>query len=158
MWTVVHVTVSHISPIKCYLLTSETLERHHCLKKSFPSSPCFSFMPSLESGVAIFCNTLREDTDQTTRWLINSVVTKCWPCHFLCTCKDSQLKEALLINYWQALSHWFLSICFPLYLSKHWASQQLLFSPHTPPIPPQSFFKMKVPIQTIHLLGIEIQI
>lgn len=123
-------------------------------KKKFPSSPCFSSTQSLASSVAIFCNTLSEDTDQTTRWLITSVVTKRWPCHFLCTSKDSQLKEALVINYWQALSCWFLSTCFLLYLSKYWASRQLLFSFFFP----KFFFKMKVPIQTIHWLGIEIQI
>lgn len=130
-------TVSHISPIKYYLLTSETLERHSCLEKKIPSSPCFSSTQSLASSVAIFCNTLSEDTDQTTRWLITSVVTKRWPCHFLCTSKDSQLKEALVINCWQALSCWFLSTCFLLYLSKYWASRQLLFSL----FPPSFFFQ-----------------
>lgn len=110
---------SCISSIKCYLLTSETLERHSCLGGAF--------IQSLANSAAIIRTTLREDTDQTTRWLINSVAMECWPCHFVCTRKDGQLKEALVINYWQALSRWFLSTCFPPYLSKHWASCQLLF-------------------------------
>lgn len=72
-------SISHLYLRKCDLLTNHL--KHIAIltktkqKQPFRSSP-FSFTQSLAIGVALSYNTLCEDTDQTTHWLINSIVAR----------------------------------------------------------------------------------